>query len=205
MKIQILLFHKRLPPAGRLAFFIFTASFVCFYSGVSHSCFSFHFNPTSRWQHHASAKHLDSLLSLATTPLRHSPHNHASGCSEHFLGGLTSEMGRISCPALQEIGYQQKQRNIPEKRRLLTCLMSLNSITSPPNTKFNLLIGLDKSLGQPFPKVLFAGSFRLHKITTDPHFLPHVNTECLDYKCSKFKIFVSEPNIDRYKYKLQHT
>jgi hypothetical protein len=162
-KFQILLFHKRLPPVGRLAFFIFISSFFHFYSGVSHSCFSFYLNPTSRWQHHASAKHLVSLFSLATAPPRHSPHNQESGCSEHYLGGLTCEIGRIRCPALSPISYQKKQRNIPERRRLWTCLISLNSITSPPDTKFILLIGLDNSLGQRFPKVLFAGPFRLHK------------------------------------------
>jgi len=34
-------------------------------------------------------------------------------------------------------------------------------------------------------------SFWLRKITTDPHILPHVNTECPDDRCPKLEIYIS--------------
>jgi len=49
---------------------------------------------------------------------------------------------------------------------------------------------------QSLPNILLMDPFRLSKITTDPHILAHVNTECPDYRYPKFDIYISELIVD---------
>jgi hypothetical protein len=64
-----------------------------------------------------------------------------------------------------------------------------------------LLSVFDTSVTLYFPTLfLVADLFWLRKITTDPHILPHVNTECSDDRYPKLKIYISELILDIYEY-----
>jgi len=54
-----------------------------------------------------------------------------------------------------------------------------------------------------FPNVSHADPLWLKKITTDPHIFARVNTECLDDKYLKLKIYFSELILDSYEHKQQ--
>ena len=47
---------------------------------------------------------------------------------------------------------------------------------------------------------LLADPLWLQKITTDPHILVHINTECADDRYSKIKHYISEAILDSYEY-----
>jgi hypothetical protein len=68
---------------------------------------------------------------------------------------------------------------------LVFCLCFLPRLPFPQN--FNKDV---KIVQQYYPNILPADPFWLLKITTDPHILAHVNTECPKDRCSKLKIYI---------------
>ena len=56
-----------------------------------------------------------------------------------------------------------------------------------------------------FQNLSLSASFRLRQITTDPHILVHLNTECSDDRCPELNTCIPELIVDSYQYILQHT